>query len=105
MKQITIRECAFRACQEESYGDKLLFEVIREAFTGERPDWDADDFNEGGLVRLTTYDRALFEAITPDIFASVREEASTKQIVEDICQAFGDTLCYEQGDSRWDAGE
>lgn len=74
MKQLTIRECAFEACKEARHGEEVLFEIIREAFTGDRPEWDTADLPF--YADLDTV--AISKALSPDIFASVREESADK---------------------------
>lgn len=96
MKQLVIRECAFRACEKAHNGKQILFEIIREAFTGEKKDWDRDDLNEDFGFYTGPDVSALHEAIAPDVFASVREDGAGIHISN--C---GVSLMYDESKSRW----
>lgn len=89
MKQLIIRECAFRACEKAINGKQILFEIIREAFNGNRIEWDEPHLNDELGIYTGSDVAALHEAIAPDVFASVLEEATPDQMADDICRALG----------------
>lgn len=75
MKEITIRECAIRACGAIEYGDGLLLAICKEAVTGQPVDWSA--FPDYYHDRL----RPIYEAIAPDIIDSVASETSYQEFM------------------------
>lgn len=93
MKKLTIRECAVNACGLDDSGRDLLYLICREAMTGEGIDWDEDfpSYRRDGA-------RTLYEAIAPDILASVVEESQELEIS-------GETPRWTASVTSWGDGE
>lgn len=75
MKSLNVRECAVKACQTVGYkGGDLLLAILNEAFGGDRPDFGDDEWLVGRAEC-----RVVYEAIAPDIIASVSEERADEE--------------------------
>lgn len=87
MKDLTIRESAIRACLAlgGASGGVLLLKLCEEAVTGNPFDWEDEDWK----YSFTSAAKAIYEAIAPDVKASVREEMTPEEQAEDML----DMLC------------